>query len=274
MIRLDASADRDQKLRIRAARHAAAEQKRLHAQLRMALAAGGFVVHYQPVLHLQNSALWGAEALIRLVHRRRGLIAPGQFIPSAARSTLMNEIGGFVLAEACRQAALWPASWSVSVNIEARQLDDGYLPGQIAAALGAAALAPARLIIELNETALPGLSNAALACLRAMAAQGIRLALDDFGAGLPSLTALRDLPFSIVKLDRRLTAGLPDLMPEMILVRSAIEAGHALNLTVIAKHVESGKQAHCLRALGCDAGQGHWFYPALPPAELRSLHRL
>lgn len=256
------------------ARLEAAERRRLEQDLRQAVAEGGFVLHYQPRFVLQSGVMRAAEALIRWPHRKRGLVPPSTFIPLAERSELIDTIGGWVLHSACRDAARWAELTAeppnVSVNVSARQLQDGVLLTQLAAALEQSALPPERLELELTETVLADSSVETLLTLCAIRDLGVGLALDDFGTGYASLFTLKRLPLTALKLDRSLVRDLPQAAEDAAIVRAIIDTGHALDVTLIAEGIETEEQRAFLAGAGCDEGQGYLFSPSIPPEKLRT----
>lgn len=247
----------------------ATERRRLRQELDAATAASGFVLHYQPRLSLASGRPSGAEALLRWPHRKRGLIPPAAFIPVAEEYGQITAIGGWALTAACVEAQGWPAG-VVSVNVSARQLLEGALLSQVAAALDASRLAPERLELELTETMLVEVSVDTLLTLSAIRDLGVGLALDDFGTGFASLAMLKRLPLTVMKLDRSLIRELPDDREDAAIVRAVIATGHALDLCVVAEGIETERQRAFLSGSGCDEGQGYLFSHPLPVAELRA----
>lgn len=236
--------------------------------LRAAIAAGGFVLHYQPRLCLATGEIVANEALIRWPDRKRGLIPPNAFIPVAERSNLINLIGAWVLIEACREAACWNGT-RVSVNVSARQLQSGVLPIQLAMAFEQSGLPPDRLELELTESLLVDGSTDTLLTLSAIRDLGIGLALDDFGTGFASLSMLKRLPLTVMKLDRSLVRDLPTSREDAAIVRAVIETGRAMGLTTVAEGIETEAQRAYLSGIGCDEGQGYLFSQPLPAGQLR-----
>ena len=234
-------------------------------RLRRALAGGELQVHYQPVVSLADHRVTGAEALLRWQHPDRGLLSAATFVHIAEATDLINDIGAFVLQRACAQAAGWSApDLEVAINISARQLADPQLPGVIARVLDGAGLDPARLILEITETAL--LSDMALArtTLRSCRDQGVRISLDDFGTGFAGYGYLRELPVDEIKIDMSFTTGLLTDPYCVAIVGGIIHVAHALGLSTTAEGIESEPQAALLTTLGCDKGQGFLWSPALP----------
>ena len=248
-------------------------RRRLERDLRAAVAGGGLVLYYQPRLHLGSGAIVAAEALLRWPHPRQGLISPATFFPIAERTDLVNEIGRFVLCAACQEATGWPASGSrlapsVSVNISARQLTDGVLIEHLSRALELSGLAPERLELELTEGMMLEIDFETLLTLSAIRDLGVGLTLDDFGTGHASLSMLKRLPLTAMKIDRSLVRELPEDREDGAIVRAVIAAGHALGLTAVAEGIETESQRAFLAGIGCDEGQGFLFSHPQPAAAL------
>ena len=227
------------------------------------------MLHYQPKIDLRTGLISGAEAMLRLHHRRRGLIAPAHFMPIAERSDLVNDIGGWALGEACREATQWPARFKVSLNVSHLQLRSGRLAKQAIEALSQSGLEPARLELELSEAMLIDEHEDTSFGVKAVRALGIGIALDDFGAGYGSLSVLKRMPLTTLKLDRSVVLGLRQDADDTAIPRAAIDAAHALGCNVVADGVETEAQRRILDELGCDEAQGSYFSPALPAADLR-----
>lgn len=248
---------------------AEAERRRLEQDLRRALPGGEFLVYYQPRVCLRGGGPVGAEALVRWRHRRRGLVAPGAFIPLAERCGLITDIGGWVMRAACIEAASWPGGATVSVNVSAAQLAGGVLARQVAEALAASGLPPGRLELELTESMLVDAGAETLLSLSALRDRGISLALDDFGSGYAGIAALKRLPLTALKLDRSLLQGLPYERQDVAIVRALVEMAHALDLTVVAEGIATETQRLCLADMGCDEGQAYLFGRPVPGDQLR-----
>ena len=250
-------------------------RRKFARELIAAVAAKELVPHYQPRLSLVTGAPASAEALLRWPHPARGMVAPNVFIPMAEQSGLIVELGGFVLETACRDALTWPAGAnghfaSVSVNVSAKQLENAVLLHQVARALEVTGLPPERLELELTESMLVDGSVETLLLLSAIRDLGVGLALDDFGTGYASLSMLKRLPLTAMKLDRSLVRDLPRDREDAAICRAVIETGHALGLVMVAEGIETEAQRSFLAGVGCDEGQGWLFSAAVPLDQLSS----
>lgn len=246
------------------------QRRQLDRDLRRAVSQGDLVVHYQPRWSLATGAMTGAEALLRWPDRRRGLVPPNEFIPAAERSGLIHALGRWVLREACTEAVRWPGL-TVSVNVSARQLREGMLLDQLGDALAESGLAPERLELEFAEDVLLDCDTDLLLTLSALRDIGVKVALDDFGSGCASLSMLRRLPLTTMKIDRLLVRELLRSHEEASTVHAAVGAGQAVGLTVVAEGVETEAQRAVLSGLGCDEAQGYLFSRPVPPAILHAL---
>ncbi|MBR0679026.1 bifunctional diguanylate cyclase/phosphodiesterase [Roseomonas eburnea] len=244
------------------------ETRALEAALRRAAAEGEFELHFQPQVALPGARLTGFEALIRWRHPERGLLTPVIFLPVAERLGLMRRIGAWVLREACRAAATWPAELRVAVNISPCQFEDGMLPATVAAALEASGLPPGRLELEVTETVLLASADSALGQLQALRERGVGIAMDDFGTGHSSLTQLRVFPFDRLKIDRSFVKDLPCGSDAMAIVRAVTGLGRSLGMAVTAEGVETPAQLSALLNEGCDAAQGYLFGRPVPEAQV------
>jgi len=268
LIDLDAEARAPARFRIaQGPRAQGIARRRMEADLRRALDRGAVSLQYQKRVSLESGEAGGAEALLRWSDRRRGLVPPLQFIPVAERSDLIVDLGGWALKRACAEAAGWPGM-RVSVNASARQMRDGALLDQVAAALDESGLAPEQLELELTEGLLIEIEAETLLLLSAIRDLGVGLALDDFGTGYASLAVLKRLPLTAMKLDRSLIRGLPADREDAAIVRAVVDTGHALGLHIIAEGVETEAQRAFLAGIGCDEGQGYLFGQPLPPGAL------
>ena len=228
-------------------------------------------VFYQPMVSIPNGAIVGMEALLRWAHPERGLLAPSGFISEAERTGLIVPMGRWVLNEACRRAKEWQerhprdVPLAIAVNLSARQLRYPELVGEVEDALGQAALDPGSLTLEITESVLVEEGESSAVTLRRLKELGVRLAIDDFGVGYSSLSYLGYLPVDQLKLDRVLVGNLATDHKNLAIVRAVVDLGHVLGIEVVAEGVETHEEFEELRKLGCDVGQGsYWWGPRLP----------
>ncbi|WP_176732066.1 putative bifunctional diguanylate cyclase/phosphodiesterase [Micromonospora rhizosphaerae] len=248
----------------------------LSAAIPTALERGEFYLDYQPLASLRDGTLLGVEALVRWRHPEFGVLRPDSFIGLAEETELIVRLGGWVLAEACREAESWSAGHDdapfVSVNLAVRQVHRPGLVQEVRDLLRQTGLPPERLQLEITESTLMRTAEEPVRALRVLADLGVRIAIDDFGTGYCNLAYLRDLPVTELKVAGEFVAGLrapatdsASRTDERILA-SLVSLAHALDLTVTAEGVETADQAERLRAIGCDAGQG-WHFGRPAPAD-------
>jgi diguanylate cyclase (GGDEF)-like protein len=245
----------------------------LEIDLRRAIVEGGFEVYYQPVVDLRSNRISGCEALLRWRHPERGMISPAEFIPVAEETGLINQLGEWVLTTACVEAATWPDSIKLAVNVSPVQFGNDTLALKVVAALAASGLSAGRLELEITEAVLIRDDEAALAILHQLRALGVRIALDDFGTGYSSLSYLQRFPFDKIKIDRCFVADIAGSGGSSSIVQAVVNIAAARNMTTTAEGVETEQQKLSLRALGCTEMQGFLFSPARPAAEIRRLLR-
>ena len=241
--------------------HAARERLDLREDLRHALERGELALHYQPVVGLGDRGVTCLEALLRWTHPGHGDISPARFIPVAEESGLIVGIGEWVLERACRDLGALREQIPgvrVAVNVSAVQLREPGFPERVAAILEQCGTDARDLVIELTESVFAD-DEATAEALRRLRALGLALSVDDFGTGYSSLSYLRRLDVDSVKIDRSFVAGLGGEPRDAALVRSIIELGHALGLTMVAEGVEEADQEAFLREAGCDLAQG-WLF--------------
>jgi diguanylate cyclase (GGDEF)-like protein len=234
----------------------------LQSDLREALDREELFLLYQPTLDLQSERLVGVEALIRWRHPVRGIVQPNDFIPLAEETGPIIPIGRWVLAEACKQAAVWHDEShpvQISVNVSARQLDDESLLEDVQGALADSGLEPTSLTLEITETALMRDADSTAQQLRKLKALGVRIAIDDFGTGYSSLGYLSQFPVDVLKIDRTFVTGLSDSADSRALAHTLIQLGKTLGLQTLAEGIEEQAQLEVLRHEQCDLGQGYLF---------------
>jgi diguanylate cyclase (GGDEF)-like protein len=246
-------------------------RRALELDLRQAVVDGGFEIEYQPIVDLQSGAISGCEALLRWRHPARGMVSPAEFIPVAEEIGLITQLGEWVLATACVEAASWPENIKLAVNVSPIQFRNHTLALHVAAALASSGLAANRLELEITEAVLIRDDEAALAILHQLRGVGVRIALDDFGTGYSSLSYLQRFPFDKIKIDRCFVNDIAGPGGSSSIVQAVVNIASARNMTTTAEGVETEQQRELLRALGCTEMQGYLFSPAKPAAEVRRL---
>lgn len=247
---------------------AIAKRGHLENDLRTALAQQQFHLVYQPIMSLANDRIVSSEALIRWNHPHRGLVSPVEFIPLAEENGLIVPIGRWVLEQACREAAGWPAAQHVAVNVSAVQFRSPLLLSHVAEALAKSGLSANRLEIELTETALVEDGPQIVHALQALRRLGVKIAMDDFGTGYSSLAHLRDLPLDRIKIDRSFVAAAPNDRQSLAVIKAVTQMGRDMNIPTLAEGVETQEQLDLLRTIGCDAVQGYLIGRPARPLEV------
>jgi diguanylate cyclase (GGDEF)-like protein/PAS domain S-box-containing protein len=246
-------------------------------ELRRAVDAGDFVLHYQPIVSLIHDRLAGFEALLRWPHPTRGLLSPDDFLTVAEECGLMRPIGAWVRDEVCRQAAAWRASfpeWGEFVmgfNLSAAELSDPNLGPNIERTIREHGVPPGLLSVEITERLLfedAAATHVLFAHLRDL---GVLLALDDFGTGYSPLVQLKEFPVHTLKVDQAFVAGLGTSPYDDAIVDAVLDLAGRLELFSVAEGVETEDQERRLRASGCMLAQGHRFAPAMAPADIERL---
>jgi diguanylate cyclase (GGDEF)-like protein len=250
----------------------------LEGDLAQALANNELVVHYQPLVHLEDGRLSGVEALVRWQHPTRGLLLPADFIEAAEETGLIVPIGAWVLETACRQGKVWrdrypDRDFSISVNLSARQFQQSDVVQRVRDTLEFTGLAPGDLVIELTEGVMVFDSQETADQLHALKALGVQLAIDDFGTGYSSLSYLRRLPFDILKIDKLFVDGIAGDATESAFAKAIMKLAQTLNLETVAEGVEVVDQVTELRGLQCNVGQGFFFAKALGVEGIDALMR-
>ncbi len=243
----------------------------MEQDLRKALPAGEFELHYQPVVSLASNEISGYEALIRWNHPTQGMVAPDAFIPLAEEIGFIVPLGEWVIRQACATAARWPRETSVAVNISAVQFRSPGLMQVIIGALAASGLSPTRLEIEITETVLLQDKQATLAILHQLRALGVAIAMDDFGTGYSSLTYLQSFPFDKIKIDRSFIRNITESASSLNIVRAVAALANGMGMTATAEGVETREQLDRIASEGCTEMQGFLFCKPLPAAEIERL---
>ncbi|SCG48142.1 putative bifunctional diguanylate cyclase/phosphodiesterase [Micromonospora halophytica] len=243
----------------------------LGGELPRAVADHEFTVNFQPIVDLGTGEVTGAEALARWHHPTHGMIDPLRFLEAVERSGLLPAFAEAILDQALLAAVSWRTAGfdlPVSVNVSPRSLLDARFPGAVLARLRAHDLPPDRLVLELTETLTLSQLDVVDRVLSRLRDAGVRLALDDFGTGYSSLSLLSRIPVHELKIDRSFVTAMEGSAEAAAVIRSTLDLGRSLDLTVVAEGVESEPQRRALWELGCAAGQGHLFARPLPAGTL------
>ncbi len=245
----------------------AVPESTLERDVRAALDAGLFRVHWQPIVTCASGELLGFEALIRWDRAGFGPVSPAIFVPVIERLGLFRKLDTWVLRQACAAAARWPTHLRAGINVSACWFDGSGLTAAVAAALEESEIDPARLELEVSEAMVIASKSQAANELARIKTLGVRLSLDDFGTGYASLGYLQEMPFDKLKLDQSFVRRLGHCRRTEAIVRAVLQLGAGLGMTVCAEGVERADQLAILQAYGCDEVQGFLIgYPehALP----------
>jgi EAL domain-containing protein (putative c-di-GMP-specific phosphodiesterase class I) len=249
----------------------------LERDLRRAIQADEFLLHYQPKVALRSGTLIGAEALVRWAHPEQGLLSPVHFIPLAEETGLILPLGERILRQACVQARAWLDAGLelrlMSVNISARQFHQHDLVQRVADVLSETGLRPEYLELELTESMMMADAEEEVSRLNALKALGVQLSVDDFGTGYSSLSYLKRFPVDRLKIDKSFVRDIVTDPGDAAIAQAVIRLGQILGLVVTAEGVETDEQLAFLRRHGCDEAQGYYFSPPLPPDAFVELWR-
>lgn len=245
---------------------------RLEAELHLAVARDQLMLHYQVQVDALGAVV-GVEALVRWQHPVRGLLCPGAFIAQAEESGLIVSIGQWVLAKACAQVVQWlqgggvRSSWTMAVNVSARQFHEPDFVQQVIHALSSSGAPPGRIKLELTESLLAHDVDDIIAKMLALRAYGLCFSMDDFGTGYSSLSFLKRLPLQQLKIDRSFVRDLLTDPNDAAIARTIVALGHTLGMNVLAEGVETPEQHQALLDMGCRQFQGYLFgKPCAHPA--------
>jgi diguanylate cyclase (GGDEF)-like protein/PAS domain S-box-containing protein len=254
---------------------AAVERLMLKSRLRRALDQSELRVLYQPKIDLRDGGIAGAEALVRWEHAERGLVLPAEFIPLAEESTLILELGEWVLDRVCRDYREWQAGahrpGRISVNLSLRQLKQRNFITRVHEIVRRHGVPAEALELEITETTLMEDARRTVRTLDELASMGLRLAIDDFGTGYSSLSALQQFPIGTLKIDQSFVRHATSNHDQATIVAMVVEMGHSLGKDVVAEGVESEDQLRFLRALNCDYAQGLLFGAPMSAAAYAAL---
>jgi diguanylate cyclase len=244
----------------------------LESDLKLAIERQEFVVHYQPIVHLQTLALKGVEALVRWQHPRRGLVSPGEFIPLMETTGLVVPVGITILRQACQQLYRWQQQgWNdltMSVNLSVRQFASPTLLDDIDRVLAETKINPSRLKLEITESAIMDNAEAAIVLVEALRSRRIQISIDDFGTGYSSLGYLHQFPVNDLKIDQSFTRQIQTSASKYKVVDTIVALSKQLGLTVTAEGIETQPQLERLQQLNCEMGQGYLFSKPLPAADI------
>jgi predicted signal transduction protein with EAL and GGDEF domain len=262
---------------VRAMQNSSEQRHRLASELRQAVLNEEFQLWYQPQVALANRRYAGAEALLRWQHPDHGLLTPSTFIEVLDSSTIAEEVGDWILEQACAAAAAWECGGlgplRVAVNLFAAQLRSGHLFGTVSSVLQKYGLAPERLELEITETTVLRHNDEAILALGKLKALGVGIAFDDFGTGFASLSLLQRYPLTCLKIDRSFVARIDRETGDAAIVKAVISMANSLGLTVIAEGVESAEQEAALIGLGCDMVQGYRYGRPTSGPEIGAIFR-
>jgi diguanylate cyclase (GGDEF)-like protein len=245
---------------------------KLEHDMRASLREGHFELYYQPQLNLDHGEISGFEALMRWNHPDRGVVLPSEFIPLAEETGFIVALGEWALREACEEASSWPKGVRVAVNLSVAQFRSGQVRQSVIAALGASALSPGRLELEITESVLMQESQDVADVLGKLQAIGVGLALDDFGTGFSSLSYLTRIRFDKIKIDKHFIRELrTDPNSSLAVLRTVVALARSLNIATVAEGIETKEQLDRVREEGCTEAQGFYISRPVPAGEVPRL---
>jgi diguanylate cyclase (GGDEF)-like protein len=244
--------------------------------MRLAISQNELRVHFQPIYGTHSRKLLGVEALLRWQHPQRGLVLPTDFISVAEETGLIEEIGLWVMQQACSEVKEWlihdlDPDFYLGVNISMRQIKGGFDKAQLQRVLHDTGFPAERLVLEITETLLMDNDSRTSQVLAEFREMGVRLAVDDFGTGYSALSYLREFPVSTLKIDRSFIQDITESQSHLGLVQAIIAMAHGLHLKTIAEGVETAEQNAILAELNCDMVQGYFYSKAVSSNEIRKL---
>ncbi len=249
----------------------------LSNDLRRALAQDKLMLYYQPVVDLRSGEVVGVEALSRWSHPRHGMVPPTEFVTVAEQSGLVTALDHWVIRQACQDAAemratgVLPLHAYVAVNLSARSLGDESLEGVLRAAANECGLPFEALVLEVTESGVMDDPDKVRVQLENLRSLGASFSIDDFGTGYSSLAYLRRFPVSTLKIDRSFVTNITKDPDDLAVVAAIIDLARALSLSTVAEGIETAAELALLAGLGCTAGQGYLWSPAVPPQRLAAV---
>ena len=250
---------------------AAQARLRMKNDMREALVAGQFRLHYQPQVSMETRQVIGFEALLRWPHPQNGMIPPAEFIPVAEDTGFIVQLGEWVLRQACDEAAAWPVNVSIAVNLSPVQFQKGNIVGTVINALASSGLAASRLELEITEAVLLDKSDRNMQILQQLRALGVKISMDDFGTGFSSLSYLRNFPFDKIKIDQSFVRNMTEDGRSQTIVGAIAGLGQSFGMATIAEGVETLEQLECLAVKGCTEVQGFFYSKAVPGDDVLAL---
>ena len=255
----------------------ARSRRRLQDELRRAVHGDEFVLHYMPVISLDSGQITGVEALLRWQHPTRGLLSPFDFLVVAEELEIINDVGRWVLRQACQQVATWTAALppgeilTIAVNLSARQFVSTEFLDDVGRAVSDFGLPPASLVLEVNERVVARDMARAMGVLTGLRSLGTRVHLDDFGSGNSPIGYLQRLPLDGVKIDHTLVNRMDRDEKALRLVRSVVGLAREFGLDAVAEGITSAGHLKVLQEIGCTHGQGPLFSPAVDAAGVTAM---
>ncbi len=249
-------------------------ESQLYGEMLNALERGEFELYYQPLVVMANEIVWGAEALIRWNHPKKGLISPAIFIPVAEKTGLIIEIGRFVIEDAIKQLKKWEMfkfdKLQISINLTLRELEDGKVVDFIAQMLDKYKISPVLLKFEITENIAMTNVEASKKEFARLKKLGVEIALDDFGTGYSSFEYLKEFSLDTLKIDRTFVTDLAHNNEHQKIVKAMIDLGHNFDLQVTAEGIEDKQTYAMLKEFGCDIAQGYYFSKPVPAHEFQA----
>ncbi|CAN5319730.1 hypothetical protein BH23CHL1_BH23CHL1_08780 [soil metagenome] len=255
----------------------AVERLALETELRSALPESQLLIHYQPEIDLNTSAITGFEALVRWQHPRRGIVYPEEFLEAASESGSIVPIGQWVLTEACRTATTWRIPQgdgllpSVHVNLTGSEFKQPQFVELMRSVLADSGLDPTRLKLEVVESVIAQGDSNTLLQLRQLSELGVRIVIDNFGSGYSSLSMLAQLTAETIKIDRTFVSGQNSLTSNLSIIRAITSLAHAFGMDVVAQGIETQEQKIRVTSAGCNRGQGNYLYPPMDADDVQAL---